>query len=66
VSSTEYWFVGTAVPSSVERLRTTLPVADFDALPADAVHDWWQAVDDCELLAPLTSGYSYPGPSDAA
>ena len=66
MSSTGYWFIGTAAPGTVERLRTTLPLADFESLPAYAAHDWWQAMDDCDLLAPLQSGYTYPGPSDAA
>jgi hypothetical protein len=66
MSSTGYWFIGTAVPDTVERLRATLPVADFEPLPADSEQDWWRAMDDCELLAPLKPGYTYPGPSDAA
>jgi len=66
VSSTGYWLVGAAREEAVDHLRQRLPAAQFEPLPDDADLDWWQAMDEADLIAPPAPGYSLPGLSPAA
>lgn len=66
MSSTGYWFVGTAAPETIARLRKDLPAASFAPLPEDADVTWWRTMDQATLLAPPDPRYTYPGPSEAA
>lgn len=66
MSSTGYWFVGTAAPETVDLLRTTVPATDFASVPDGADLTWWQSMDQATVLAPADLRYTFPSPSDAA